>query len=126
MAIDFPVVATIASSRPATARLLILKQVGPAESVMVSLSQRRAAWEVEMRTIENRGRYDRGKLRYPCDLVDAEWGYRAVNPSGQANWQQENRRCARDRQRSRSPYCVVAILGIDARGQSMLSAYISH
>jgi transposase len=26
-----------------------------------------------MWTVENRGRYDRGKLRYPSDLTDAEW-----------------------------------------------------
>ena len=26
-----------------------------------------------MRTDENRGRYDRSKLRYPSDLTDAEW-----------------------------------------------------
>ena len=26
-----------------------------------------------MWTTENRGRYDRGKLRYPSDLTDAEW-----------------------------------------------------
>ena len=26
-----------------------------------------------MRTVENRARYDRGKLRYPTDLTDAEW-----------------------------------------------------
>ena len=26
-----------------------------------------------MWTSENRGRYDRGKLRYPSDLTDAEW-----------------------------------------------------
>jgi len=26
-----------------------------------------------MWTIENRGRYDRSKLRYPSDLTDAEW-----------------------------------------------------
>ena len=26
-----------------------------------------------MWTNENRGRYDRGKLRYPSDLTDAEW-----------------------------------------------------
>ena len=27
-----------------------------------------------MWTIENRGRYDRSKLRYPSDLTDDEWG----------------------------------------------------
>lgn len=26
-----------------------------------------------MWTTENRGRYDRSKLRYPSDLTDAEW-----------------------------------------------------
>jgi transposase len=26
-----------------------------------------------MWTAENRGRYDRGELRYPCDLTDEEW-----------------------------------------------------
>ena len=26
-----------------------------------------------MWTVENRARYDRGKLRYPTDLTDAEW-----------------------------------------------------
>ncbi|MGH7070925.1 MAG: IS5/IS1182 family transposase, partial [Acetobacteraceae bacterium] len=26
-----------------------------------------------MWTTENRPRYDRGKLRYPSDLTDAEW-----------------------------------------------------
>ncbi|MGO9684866.1 MAG: transposase, partial [Beijerinckiaceae bacterium] len=26
-----------------------------------------------MWTAENRGRYNRGKLRYPSDLTDAEW-----------------------------------------------------
>ena len=26
-----------------------------------------------MWTIENRGRYDRSRLRYPSDLTDAEW-----------------------------------------------------
>ena len=26
-----------------------------------------------MGTVENRARYDRGKLRYPTDLTDAEW-----------------------------------------------------
>ncbi len=26
-----------------------------------------------MGTVENRARYDRGKLRYPTDLSDAEW-----------------------------------------------------
>ena len=26
-----------------------------------------------MWTVENRARYDRSKLRYPCDLTDAEW-----------------------------------------------------
>jgi transposase len=26
-----------------------------------------------MWTVKNRGRYDRGKLRYPSDLTDAEW-----------------------------------------------------
>jgi Putative transposase of IS4/5 family (DUF4096) len=28
-----------------------------------------------MWTNENRGRYDRGKLRYPSDLTDAEWAF---------------------------------------------------
>ena len=28
-----------------------------------------------MWTDENRGRYDRSKLRYPSDLTDAEWAY---------------------------------------------------
>ena len=28
-----------------------------------------------MWTNENRGRYDRGKLRYPSDLTDAEWAW---------------------------------------------------
>ena len=28
-----------------------------------------------MWTDENRGRYDRGKLRYPSDLTDEEWSY---------------------------------------------------
>jgi len=28
---------------------------------------------VLMWTFENRGKYDRGKLRYPSDLTDAEW-----------------------------------------------------
>ena len=27
-----------------------------------------------MWTTENRGRYDRSKLRYPSDLTDEEWG----------------------------------------------------
>ena len=27
-----------------------------------------------MWTNKNRARYDRGKLRYPSDLTDAEWG----------------------------------------------------
>ncbi|PNE10631.1 MAG: IS5/IS1182 family transposase, partial [Beijerinckiaceae bacterium] len=27
-----------------------------------------------MWTVKNRGRYDRGKLRYPSDLTDSEWG----------------------------------------------------
>jgi len=27
-----------------------------------------------MWTPENRGRYDRSKLRYPSDLTEAEWG----------------------------------------------------
>jgi transposase len=31
-----------------------------------------------MWTVENRGRYDRSKLRYPSDLTDAEW--RLVGP----------------------------------------------
>ncbi|MGI8570143.1 MAG: IS5/IS1182 family transposase, partial [Methylocella sp.] len=26
-----------------------------------------------MWTAKNRGRYDRGKLRYPSDLTDSEW-----------------------------------------------------
>ncbi len=26
-----------------------------------------------MWTVENRGRYDRSRLRYPSDLTDAEW-----------------------------------------------------
>jgi hypothetical protein len=26
-----------------------------------------------MWSIDNRGRYDRSKLRYPCDLTDDEW-----------------------------------------------------
>jgi hypothetical protein len=26
-----------------------------------------------MRTVENRGRYDRSKLHYPSDFTDAEW-----------------------------------------------------
>ncbi|MGC2222633.1 MAG: IS5/IS1182 family transposase, partial [Methylocella sp.] len=26
-----------------------------------------------MWTVKNRGRYDRGKLRYPSDLTDSEW-----------------------------------------------------
>ncbi len=28
-----------------------------------------------MLTPENRGRYDRGKLRYPSDLTDEEWSH---------------------------------------------------
>jgi hypothetical protein len=31
-----------------------------------------------MWTANNRGRYDRGKLRYPSDLTDAEW--KAIEP----------------------------------------------
>ncbi len=31
-----------------------------------------------MRTKENRGRYDRSKLRYPSDLTDDEWARVAV------------------------------------------------
>jgi len=30
-------------------------------------------WALLMWTVENRGRYDRSKLRYPSDLTDAEW-----------------------------------------------------
>jgi hypothetical protein len=30
-----------------------------------------------MRTNENRGRYDRGRLRYPSDLTDEEWAHLA-------------------------------------------------
>ncbi len=30
-----------------------------------------------MWTVENRGRYDRSKLRYPSDLTDDEWGLTA-------------------------------------------------
>ncbi len=30
-------------------------------------------WGSPVWTNENRGRYDRGKLRYPSDLTDAEW-----------------------------------------------------
>jgi hypothetical protein len=33
----------------------------------------RFAWGDEMWTNENRGRYDRSKLRYPSDLTDEEW-----------------------------------------------------
>src|SRR5215831_1709244 len=34
-----------------------------------------------MWTIENRHRYDRDKLRYPCDLTDAEWqSVKLLNP----------------------------------------------
>lgn len=33
----------------------------------------RFAGAVQMWTDENRGRYDRSKLRYPSDLTDAEW-----------------------------------------------------
>ncbi len=33
----------------------------------------RRFWRLPLRTIENRARYDRSKLRYPSDLTDEEW-----------------------------------------------------
>jgi hypothetical protein len=30
-------------------------------------------WALLLWTVENRGRYDRSKLRHPSDLTDAEW-----------------------------------------------------
>ena len=40
-----------------------------------------------MWTIENRPRYDRGKLRYPSDLTDEEWSLVApLIELAQENW----------------------------------------
>ena len=53
-----------------------------------------------MWTTENRGRYDRTKLRYPSDLTDAEWGFgRAPDPAGEAGREQAHGGCARGGQR---------------------------
>ncbi len=42
-----------------------------------------------MWTVENRARYDRGKLRYPTDLTDAEWELaKAEIPRARARRQQ--------------------------------------
>jgi hypothetical protein len=36
-----------------------------------------------MRAEENRGRYDRSRLRYPSDLSDEEWAESLHGPRGQ-------------------------------------------
>jgi transposase len=45
-----------------------------------------------MWTNENRGRYDRIKLRYPSDLTDDEWALVALLIPRQA-WRQQAYRC---------------------------------
>jgi hypothetical protein len=42
-----------------------------------------------MWTAKNRGRYDRGKLRYPNDLTDSEWelGEPLIPPLQARRWQ---------------------------------------
>jgi hypothetical protein len=37
-------------------------------------------WRLQMWTNENRGRYDRSKLRYPSDVTDDEWELIASKP----------------------------------------------
>ncbi|MBB3884471.1 transposase [Acetobacter oeni] len=49
-----------------------------------------------MWTIENRGRYDRSKLRYPSDLTDAEWAL--INPSIPAAKSGGNKRHVNERE----------------------------
>jgi hypothetical protein len=41
-----------------------------------------------MRTSKNRARYDRGKLRYPSDLTNDEWGLvePLIAPGRPSNW----------------------------------------
>ncbi len=47
----------------ASSELLVVRWQGP-------IREGRRVW-----TTENRGRYDRSKLRYPSDLTDAEWAF---------------------------------------------------
>ena len=54
-----------------------------------------------MWTNENRGRYDRSKLRYPSDVTDAEWAHVAtLISSGAPRRHQAPRECAGSRQRA--------------------------
>ncbi len=50
-----------------------------------------------MWTTENRGRYDRSKLRYPSDLTDAEWALvePLIPPAKRGGDQAHGRSCAR-------------------------------
>jgi hypothetical protein len=49
-----------------------------------------------MWTIENRGRYDRSKLRYPSDLTDAEWALvEPLIPPGKSGGGKRRWCCAR-------------------------------
>ena len=44
-----------------------------------------------MWTAENRGRYDRSKLRYPSDLTNEEWAYvEPLIPPGKGNMRRVN------------------------------------
>ena len=53
-----------------------------------------------MWTTENRGRYDRSKLRYPSDLTDEEWALiEPLIPPAKQRRQQADGRCARGGQR---------------------------
>ena len=49
-----------------------------------------------MWTNENRGRYDRSRLRYPSDLTDDEWELVDADPARQARRRQaHSESCAR-------------------------------
>jgi transposase len=54
-----------------------------------------------MWTAENRGRYDRSRLRYPSDLTDEEWALIAPRiPPAKRGGNKTHRKAARDCQRA--------------------------
>jgi hypothetical protein len=76
-----------------------------------------------MWTHENRGRYDRSKLRYPSDLTDEEWALIApLIPALQTRGQQAHGQRARDRQRAD----VYPLDGLPMGGAAEGSAAAQH
>lgn len=75
-----------------------------------------------MWTNENRSRYDRGKLRYPSDLTDAEWAL--AEPLIPPAKRRGNKRTVnRARGRRRSDVCPEHRLPVAGRSQGPAAAF---